>query len=110
MDCYRILKEDALATLYAQEVLRNAMTFDGTNRSPMRAAEAHITLGVAAARAGELSKAVAHGRSAINGDRKSLPSLAMVAHDLSGLLLRDYPNEPETRDFVDELRNVAVRA
>lgn len=82
MDCYRILGEDAMATIYADEVLRTSTDFDGTERKPMRNAEARITLAVAAARLGHLSHAVDLGRQALNGDRKSLPSLTMVARDL----------------------------
>ena len=52
----------------------------------MRIAEAQITLGVIAAREGDLDEAVAHGRRALAGDRKSLPSLAMVSHDLGRLI------------------------
>lgn len=46
---------------------------------PMRIAEERLTLGVAAAREGDLYEAVSQGRRAIDGARKSLPSLAMVA-------------------------------
>jgi hypothetical protein len=49
MDCHRRVVEDATATLYAREVLRKSTAPDGSLRSPMRAAEAHTTLAVAAA-------------------------------------------------------------
>jgi hypothetical protein len=38
----------ALAKIYADEVIRTSTDFDGMQRKPMRIAEAHITLGVAA--------------------------------------------------------------
>jgi tetratricopeptide (TPR) repeat protein len=107
MDCYRIVGEDALARIYADEVIRTSTDFDGTERKPMRIAEARITLGVAAARAGDLSEAVALGRRALTGDRKSLPSLTMVARDLSAALHQIYPDEQPTRDYMDELRTLA---
>jgi hypothetical protein len=91
MDCYRILGENSFAEIYADEVIRNSTDFDGTERKPMRIAEARITLGVTAARAGDLSRAVVLGRQALTGDRKSLPSLTMVARDLSSALSRQYP-------------------
>lgn len=50
-------------------------------RAPMRLAEARIILGVIAARQGDLEQAVHHEEQALNGPRKSLPSLAMVSRD-----------------------------
>jgi hypothetical protein len=52
MDCYRHLAEDRMATTLAQEVIQAATDFDGTERAPMRIAEARVTLGVVAAREG----------------------------------------------------------
>jgi hypothetical protein len=45
MDCYRHVGEDRLAEIYAREVIRASTDFDGTERKPMRNAEARITLG-----------------------------------------------------------------
>ena len=50
----------------------------------MRNAEARITLGVVAARAGDKEAAVTHGQRALIGARRSLPSLVMVGQELSG--------------------------
>lgn len=108
MDCYRLLGEDNLASMYAGEVLRTADGSDGTGGKPMRAAEALVTLGVAAARQDSLSEAVAYGRQALAGERRSLPSLLMVAGDLTRVLQERYPDEAETRDFLDELRTLAA--
>ena len=52
MDCYRHLAEDRLAETLASEVIQASTDFDGTERAPMRLAEARITLGVVAARQG----------------------------------------------------------
>lgn len=108
MDCYRILGEDSFAEIYADEVIRNSTDFDGTERKPMRIAEARITLGVAAVNAGDLGKAVALGRKALDGDRRSLPSLMMVARDLSTALHRHYPAERETEEFAEHLRSLST--
>ncbi len=70
----------------------------------MRIAEAQITLGVIAAREGDLDEAVAHGRRALAGDRKSLPSLAMVSHDLGHVLAEHYAGEPEAAGYLEQLR------
>ena len=71
MDCYRMLAEDKMAENLADEVIRASTDFDGTERAPMRLAEARITLGVVAARQGDLEQAVHHGKQALNGRRKS---------------------------------------
>jgi hypothetical protein len=74
----------------------------------MRIAEAHITLAVAAAHEGDLAQAIALGRQALDGDRRSLPSLTMVARDLSAVLQHRYPDERETHEYLDELRTLAA--
>jgi len=84
MDCYRHLAEDQMAQMLANEVIRASTNFDGTERAPMRLAEARITLGVVAARQGDLEQAIHYSKRAISAPRKSLPSLLMVSHDLTG--------------------------
>jgi tetratricopeptide (TPR) repeat protein len=108
MDCYRIVGEDSRAEVYAREVIRSCTDPDGFERKPMRIAEARITLGVVAARQGELEAAITQGRHALAGDRKSVPSLVLVSHDLAETLQRDYPNEPQVRNFLEELRGLAA--
>jgi hypothetical protein len=108
MGCYRILGEDPLAELYAHEVIRGATDFNGVERKPMRAAEARITLGVAAARQGDLSQAISLGEKALHGERRSIPSLSMVAQDLSAVLQARYPRERGTEQFVDQLRALSA--
>ena len=66
-------------------------------------AEARITLGVVAARQGDLEQAIHHGTRALSAPRKSLPSLLMVSRDLTRVLNDQYPNEPETQAYLDQL-------
>ncbi|SES37941.1 hypothetical protein SAMN05216188_14611 [Lentzea xinjiangensis] len=106
MDCLRHIGEDRLARELAEEVIRVGTDFNGRKKSPMRIAEAQVTLGVAAAREGDLEQALARGRQALSGDRKSLPSLAMVARDLEAVLKDRYEDEPEAREYLGELRNI----
>ncbi len=108
MDCYRIAGEDRLAEMYAREVIRSSTDPDGTDRKPMRQAEARITLGVVAARAGDLERAVSYGRQALEGDRKSLPSLLLVSKELATLLGERYPKEPEAAAYLDEVRALSA--
>jgi tetratricopeptide (TPR) repeat protein len=108
MDCYRLLGEDRRAEIYAREVLRYSTNLDGTDHWPMRSAEAHLTLGIAAARAGDLDLAVSYGRRALTGERKSLPSLLNVSRELKNLLQQRYPKAKETTAYVDELRTLTT--
>jgi len=58
MDCYLQLTEHSMAATLADQVLRSSTDFDGTERAPMRSAEARVTLGVVAARQGDIEQAV----------------------------------------------------
>jgi hypothetical protein len=103
MDCYRHLAEDRLAETLATEVIQASTDFDGTEHAPMRLAEARITLGVVAARQGDLEHAVDLGVHALSAPRKSLPSLLMVSRDLTRILNDKYERAPETRTYLDQL-------
>ena len=93
MDCYRHLAEDRMAETLADEVIQNATGFGGTERASMRPAEAQVTPGVVAARQGNTEQAIHHGEQALGGQRKSLPSLAMVSRDLSRVLKQRCPEK-----------------
>jgi len=68
MDCHRHLGNDSLAEVYAHQVMLTGA------RNPMRASEAHLTLGIVAARSGDLEQAVAWGGKALEPGRKSIPT------------------------------------
>lgn len=76
-------------------------------RAPMRVAEARITLGVVAARDGDLEHAVQLGGQALSGERKSLPSLVMVSRDLTKVLEERYPHEHASAEYLEELSVVS---
>jgi tetratricopeptide (TPR) repeat protein len=103
MDCYRHVAEDRLAETLATEVIQASTDFDGTERAPMRLAEARITLGVVAARQGDLYQAIHYGERALAAPRKSLPPLLMVSRDLTKVLNDQYPKESETQAYLDQL-------
>lgn len=107
MDCYRLLKEDQQASLLARQVISSGTDYDGTERVPMRIAEARVTLGVSAARSGDLESAIAFGEQALEGDRKSVPSLLMVSRDLVQTLRDIYPTEQPTREFLGRMESIA---
>lgn len=106
MDCYRMLAEDKMAENLADEVIQASTDFDGTERAPMRLAEARITLGVVAARQGDLEQAIHEGTRALTGQRKSLPSLLMVSRDLTRVLKDRYSSEPVTKSYLEQLTTV----
>ena len=104
MDCYRMLADDKMAENLANEVIQASTDFDGQERAPMRLAEARVTLGVVAARSGDVAQAVEHGERALGNERKSLPSLVMTSRELTKVLAERYPAEPSTRQYLDHLR------
>jgi tetratricopeptide (TPR) repeat protein len=113
MDCYRILSgldtastENKLAGAYAREILRTGIDSTGFERSPMRNAEARITLGVISAREGDLEQALGYGRQAIAGDRLSLPSLLMLSSELAAIVGERYAGDAEATDYLDQLRHL----
>lgn len=106
MDCYRLVGEDKLARTLAEEVLRAGTDFDGTERAPMRNAEARVTLGVTAAREGDLEQALIMGERALQGDRQSVPSLIMTSRELAAEMRRRYATEPEAQDYLAHLRDL----
>jgi hypothetical protein len=107
MDVYRRLSsDDAAAEQLAHEVLAAGTDWDGTERSIMRNAEARITLGTVAARRGDLDGAIEYGLKAISSDRKSVPSLLMVAQDLTAAIRAVGPDSPQTRDYFEQIRSL----
>jgi hypothetical protein len=82
MDTYRIVGEDDLARRNAEEVIRRSMNPEGVVVSPMRKAEAELTLAVVAARQGDVDEASSRGVMALQDGRHSRPSLLMVAGEL----------------------------
>lgn len=108
MDCYRVVGENELADTAAREVIASSTDFDGTVRKPMRVAEAEITLGVLAARRGELELAVDYGRRMLGRERRSLPSLRMASRELADVVSARFGREPAVVEYLDELRTAVL--
>jgi tetratricopeptide (TPR) repeat protein len=103
MDCYRLIGDNNLAEMHARELIRKTTNPDGTANSPMRNAEAQLTLGVVAARQGDLEQALTYGAKALAADRRSRPSLLMVGSELDDVLRERFPGEPDVVQFHNEL-------
>lgn len=98
------LAQGALAQVYAEEVLRLGITESGVERTPMRNAEARITLAVLAERAGDHAQAVIQGQAALRSARKSIPSLRMVGSELCREFQRaGHADDPDVLDFARAL-------
>jgi len=106
MDCYRLVQEDKLAETYAREILSVGINFDGQERYPMRNAEARITLGVVAARQGDIGEAIRYGEDALAGERKSFPTLLMCSRELGSVLRQTHPNASATTDYLEHLHDL----
>nr|WP_221761273.1 XRE family transcriptional regulator [Kibdelosporangium aridum] len=105
MDTYRIVGEDTLAKRNADEVIRRSVSAEGNIVAPMRKAEAELTLGVVAAREGAVDEAATLGIQALQGGRRSRPSLLMVANELDQEL-RTYGRNAGTdfREMLEDLK------
>jgi tetratricopeptide (TPR) repeat protein len=118
MDCYRILgagsdtpgTETKLAESYARDVIRLGVDATGAELSPMRNAEARITLGVIAARGGDVELAVEYGNRALAGRRLSIPSLLMVSSELGTVLTQRHSSDARAIDYLEQLHHLRAAA
>ncbi|MET0236018.1 MAG: hypothetical protein ABW224_15345 [Kibdelosporangium sp.] len=108
MDIYRIVGQDELARRNADEVIRRSVTPDGAIVAPMRRAEAELTLGVIAAREGDVDEASSLGARALKDGRHSRPSLLMVAGELEHEL-RTYGSSAgmDFRELLNDLKRAS---
>lgn len=104
MDVHRLAGEDDVAERYARAVIEQNVAPDGTELSPMRVSESRLTLAILAARSGDLESAVDLGQRGLEGDRRSVPSMRMVARELESELEQLYPREPMTAAYREALR------
>lgn len=105
MDCYRGLGEDAMASSIAESVIRSSVGVQGRALAPMRIAEAALTQATVQIRSGDLDGGMARAAQALDGSRRSLPSLLLVGGEFSDELVRDHPGAA-TSDFLAHLHDL----
>ncbi|SHH13203.1 Helix-turn-helix domain-containing protein [Streptoalloteichus hindustanus] len=103
MDCYRLVGEHKKAAEHAHEVIHLAQRPDGTERSPMRALEARLTLAIIALREGDLEAAQSWTEVALSTDRRSVMSLAMLTGEMVSELRHRHDNDPAAAALLDQL-------
>ncbi|TYB71452.1 XRE family transcriptional regulator [Nonomuraea sp. PA05] len=109
MDAYRILGENERAEVYASEVIRAHMSADGEELAPMRISEARLTLGVIAARRGDVEQAVSFGHQSLKAQRRSVPHLIMSSKELVRAVGSEHADHPLVRAYLDELRDLTSK-
>ncbi len=101
MDCYRIAGDNTRAAEHAHEVLRLSRRPDGSDRSPMRASEARLTLAIVSLRDGDIDRATDWARKAFQADRKSVNSLIMITDELYHEARTQFGDDPAINDLND---------
>ncbi len=103
MDCYRLVGDNERATEHALAVLKLSHKADGSERSPMRASEARLTIAVTSLQAGDIESAADWAHQAFNADRKSITHLEMLADELSEHLDKMMPKDTAARPLREEI-------
>ena len=107
MDCYRELGDDTLSLAMAKAVQQSSVGPDGSVISPMRLAEAELTLAAVEARAGEVESATELATAALARSRRSVPSLLMVGAGVAKEMSRLHPHNGHVEDFARHVSEMA---
>lgn len=108
MDSYRVLGANSVADSLAESVIRSSTTPSGRVLSPMRLAEAQLTQSLVLARSGDVDGASRLTEQALGHDRKSSPSLLLVADEVCREIEQRYPRAG--RDLFDQVRRIGPPA
>lgn len=104
--CYQWLGDDAKAEEFANQVFKECRDNGTTERSPMRLADIHITLGLVQVRRGNLDAAFDAGSQALAYERKSGPSLLIRAAELNAAMTKRFPNTRQAKSLDARLRAI----
>ncbi|MGA6163072.1 helix-turn-helix domain-containing protein [Amycolatopsis magusensis] len=109
MDCYRISRQNDKSAMHAREVLRLSKGTGGVEKSPMRAAEAKLTLAALSLRDGDLEGAADYTAKAFDVERKSINSLLLVADEVNREAKSLRSNDPAIREIGDQITSAQSR-
>lgn len=70
--------------------------------------EARVSLGMVAARRGDLDGSLHHGRAGFAFERRSMPSLLASARDLQRELRVHFPGEAAVAEYRDQLADLTA--
>ena len=104
--CHQWLGNYDRAEKFALQVIRECEINGTTERSPMRLADVHITLGLIHAERGELDAALESGFQGLAYERKSGPSLVIRATELNRAMSRKFPNVRRAEEFDEKLKQL----
>jgi hypothetical protein len=103
---YAWLGEHDRAEEHCREVFARCTAADGTTAWPMRVSETQNTMALVQLHRDDLSAAIDYGNRALDGDRKSIPSLLSSAGELALALERQHPREPVVHDFRERVAQI----
>lgn len=101
--CHQWFGDYAQAEELANQVIRECEANGTTERSPMRLAEVHITLGLIHAARSDPEAAVSHGTQALTYQRKSGPTLLTQASELNRAIKERFPRSRQAIEYEDTL-------
>jgi len=104
MDIWRLTHADDLAAAAAETVIQTSITPDGKPTSPMRLAEAYLTLAVIEARRRESDRALDLTTDALALNRRCVPSLLLAAGEVAEALRA--AGDDRWRDLAGRLRQL----
>ncbi|MGH3874791.1 MAG: hypothetical protein ACRDSR_25360 [Pseudonocardiaceae bacterium] len=107
MDCYRVGGDNARAAEHAQQILRLSQRPDGSDRSPLRATEARLTLAVVSLRDGDIDRATDWAGMAFSADRKSVQDLSIAAGELYREAQERFGDDPALNTLNDVIWRLA---
>ena len=99
LDCFTVVGEDKKAEEHAREVLKTS------EKSPMRASEAHLALATVALRRGDIEGAAERVHTALAAPRKSLDHLGMLTAELVREVHERYPGDPAARLITEPIEH-----
>ena len=100
------MSERIASLALAATVRQMSTTPSGTVLAPMRLAEAELTQAIIYARSGELNQALTTANEAVAIGRQSLPSLLLVAREVSDEITRLHPGSQQAAAFAHHLSHL----